>query len=67
MVFLLLNLIAFVTHIILALGDRLYQQCRGQESRRELWNQLRTFMNKLLFASWQQMLEFWLADEVPGP
>lgn len=36
MVFYLLNLLAYVTHQMLEMGDRLYRQCRGQESRREL-------------------------------
>jgi hypothetical protein len=35
MVFYLLNLLAYVTHVGLALGDGLYQRCRAQESRRE--------------------------------
>ncbi len=30
MVFYLLNLLAFVAHVVLALGDRLYQRCRSQ-------------------------------------
>lgn len=40
-----------VAHVILPLGDRLYQRCRGQESRRELWNALRTIMNVVLVGS----------------
>ena len=53
MVFYLLNLLAYVTHVVLALGDRLYQRCRAQESRRELWNALRTLVNALLVESWR--------------
>jgi hypothetical protein len=67
MVFYLLNLLAFVAHTILDLGDRLYQQCRAQESRRELWNALRTLMNKVLVPSWADLLRFYLADDVPSP
>jgi hypothetical protein len=37
-----------VTHVIIELGDQLYQRCRAQESRRELWAALRTTLNILL-------------------
>lgn len=67
MVFYLLNLLAFVAHAILDLGDRLYQQCRAQESRRELWNALRTFINRVLVDSWAHLLLTYLADDVPSP
>lgn len=67
MVFYLLNLLAFVAHTILDRGDRLYQQCRAQESRRELWNALRTFMNRILVDSWAHLLLTYLADDVPSP
>ncbi|MCW5967378.1 MAG: hypothetical protein KIT57_02595 [Blastocatellales bacterium] len=36
MVFYLLNLLAFLAHKVLEFGDRLYQQCREDESRRGL-------------------------------
>jgi hypothetical protein len=66
-VFYLLNLLAFVTHKIIERGDRLYQKCReGKISLQELWNGLRTLMNKIVFESWAKMLEFWLCDDVPG-
>ena len=55
MVFYLLTLLAYVTHVVLALGDRLYQRCRTQESRRELWNALRTLVNAFLVASWSSL------------
>jgi hypothetical protein len=67
MVFYLLNLLAFVAHVILENGDRLYQQCRAGETRRELWNGLRTLMRKFLVESWKQMLWMWLEDEVASP
>lgn len=38
MVFYLLNLLAYVAHVLLSLGDRLSQRCRAQESRQELWH-----------------------------
>jgi hypothetical protein len=67
MVFYLLNLLAYVTHVLLALGDRLYQRCRAQESHRELWNALRTLVNRLLVASWPQLVECYLDDAEASP
>jgi hypothetical protein len=67
MVFYLLNLLAYVTHVILALGDQLYQRCRAQESHRELWNALRTLVNRLLVESWTQLLACYLDDAEASP
>jgi hypothetical protein len=67
MVFYLLNLLAYVTHVVLALGDRLYQRCRGQESRRELWNALRTLVNAFLVASWSSLWQLYLEEADTGP
>jgi hypothetical protein len=67
MVFYLLNLLAYVTHGILALGDRLYQRCRAQESRRELWNALRTLVNRVLVMSWAALLAVYLDDTDISP
>jgi DDE_Tnp_1-associated len=67
MVFYLLNLLASVTHTVLALGDRLYQRCRAQESRRELWNALRTLVNRTLVASWPALLAVYLDDTELSP
>ncbi len=44
LVFYLLNLLAFVAHPVLEMGDRRYQQARAKESRRCIWEQLRVFM-----------------------
>lgn len=63
LVFYLLNLLAFLAHQVLEMGDRLYGACRAKESRRSLWNALRTYFRKLVFASWTAMLEFHLSDE----
>ena len=63
MVMYLLNLLAFLAHQVLALGDRLYRACRANESRRSLWNALRMYFRKLVCTSWQAMLEFHLSDE----
>jgi hypothetical protein len=67
MVFYLLNLLAYVAHAVLALGDRLYQRCRTQESRRELWNALRTLVNLGLVESWTHLLARYLADAEASP
>jgi hypothetical protein len=67
MVFYLLNLLAYVTHVILALGDQLYQRCRTQESRRELWHALRALVNAFLMESWQHLLEVYLEDADASP
>lgn len=67
MVFYLLNLLAYGTHVVLALGDRLYQRCRTQESRRELWNALRTLVNAFLVASWPALLQIYLEDTDASP
>ena len=64
MVFYLLSLLAFVAHILLDMGDRLYQQCRREQSRRELWNILRTAMHMVLVHSWQGLLLAYLDDDV---
>ena len=67
MVFYLLNLLAYVAHVVLALGDRLYQRCRSQESRRELWNALRTLVNAFLVESWRHLLQVYLEDADASP
>jgi hypothetical protein len=61
-----LNLLAFVTHQILEMGDRLYQQARSCDTLEELWNGLRMLMRKGLFETWKGMLEFWLDDSLPA-
>ena len=67
MVFYLLNLLAYVAHVILALGDPLYQRCRTQESRRELWNALRTLVNAFLVESWRHLLQVYLDEADASP
>lgn len=67
MIFYLLNLLAFVSHLILELGDRLYQQCRKQETLRETWHILRTLMKTILCENWPAMLLHFLAQEADSP
>ena len=66
-VFYLLNLLAYVAHVLLALGDRLYQRCRAQESRRELWAALRALVNGLLVESWAHLLRVYLEEAEASP
>lgn len=64
-VFYYLNLVAYLTHLILSRGDRLLQRCREAISRREeMWNVIRTMMNYVVWESWRQMLEYILDDEL---
>lgn len=62
MVFYLLNLLAFVAHQVLEFGDRLYGQCRVGESRRGLWNVLRTLFGYVAVESWEGLLRHHLKE-----
>jgi hypothetical protein len=66
-VFYLLNLLAFIAHMILERGDRLYQRCVATTARRERWHTLRTTMRMLLVSSWSQMLLLSLDEAEQGP
>jgi len=66
-VFYLLNLFAFVAHVILERGDRLYQRCLATTSRRELWHTLRTALRTILVTSWAQFLMIYLDEDGPSP
>ena len=67
MVFYLLNLFAFVAHVILERGDRLYQRCLATTSRRELWHTLRTAMRMILVSAWAEFLLIYLDEDHPSP
>jgi hypothetical protein len=67
LVFYLLNLLAYGAPVVLALGDRLSQRCRTQESRRELWNALRTLVHVVLVESWRHLLEVYLEEADASP
>ncbi|MCW5971035.1 MAG: hypothetical protein KIT57_21230 [Blastocatellales bacterium] len=67
MVFYLLNLLAFLAHKVLEFGDRLYQQCREDESRRGLWTMLRSAFYLIEFDSWDALLLNHLSDESRSP
>jgi hypothetical protein len=67
MVFYLLNLLAFIAHMILERGDWLYQRCLATTSRRELWHTLRTAMHLMLVTAWTDFLLLYLDEAGPGP
>jgi hypothetical protein len=67
MVFYLLNLLAFIAHVILERGDRLYQRCIATTSRRELWHTLRTAMRMILVTTWGDFLLIYLDEAGPSP
>jgi hypothetical protein len=67
LVFYLLNLLAFAAPALLERGDRLYQQARAPQSRREVWTGLLTLMNRERVRSWAELLRCSLADAVPSP
>lgn len=67
LVFYRLNLLAFAVPLILAAGDRLYQQCRQQETLQETWHILRTLLRTELFVSWEALLRKFLVTGQRGP
>jgi len=67
MVFYLLNLLAFIAHMILERGDRLYQRCLTTTSRRELWHTLRTAMHMMLVSAWADFLLIYLDEAGSSP
>ena len=67
LVFYLLHLLASGAHVVRALGARLSQRCRTQESRRELGNALRTLVNALLGESWRHLLPVYLEEADASP
>jgi hypothetical protein len=68
MVFYLLNLLAFLMHKLIERGDRLYQKYKELgESRREMWNVLRTLMKKFLVENWSQMMRICVDEEEASP
>lgn len=61
---LLFNFLAFLTHQIFELSDRLYQKCRSKfTSRKEYWNQLRCTIRILIFPSFESLLTFIIDPE----
>ena len=58
-VFYCLNLIAYLLHLIIERGDRVYQKARATVgSRKRFWEEMRTLMRRCVWASWQDFMEF---------
>lgn len=57
--FYLLTLLAFFIHQIFELTDDLYQGCRKKcGSKKHLWEKLRSYIEILIFDTWEQLLDF---------
>lgn len=67
MVFYLLNLLAFVTHLIVETGDRLYQKCRERETRSGVWELMRAAVTFFLVDSWEGLLNAYIKEQEIGP
>ena len=63
----LLTLLASVAHVRRALGARLSQRCRAQESRREVWAAWRALLKGLLGESWAHLWRVYLAEADASP
>lgn len=62
--FYLLTLLAFLFHQIFELTDRLYQACRLKlGSKKHLWEKLRSYIDIVIFETWEKLLEFTLAPK----
>ncbi len=62
--FYLLTLITFFMHQIFELTDRQYQTCREKfGSKKHLWEKLRSWIDIIIFETWEKLLEFALAPK----
>lgn len=62
--FYLLTLMAFFFHQIFELSDQQYQACRKRfGSKKHLWEKLRSWIDILIFESWEMLLEFALSPK----
>lgn len=62
--FYLLTLLAFLIHQIFELTDRQYQACRKKfGSKKHLWEKLRSWIDIIIFETWEKLLEFALAPK----
>jgi hypothetical protein len=61
-----LNLLAFLFHTVLHLGDQPYQQIRLHlGTRKRFFNDLRTLTTYFVFESWQHLISFMLNEFDP--
>lgn len=62
--FYLLTLLAFFFHQIFELTDSQYQNCREKfGSKKHLWEKLRSWIDIIIFETWEKLLEFALAPK----
>lgn len=62
--FYLLTLLAFLIHQIFELTDLQYQACREKfGSKKHLWEKLRSWIDIIIFETWEKLLEFALAPK----
>lgn len=62
--FYLLTLLAFLIHQIFELTDKQYQACRKKfGSKKHLWEKLRSWIDIIIFETWEKLLEFALAPK----
>lgn len=66
MVFYVLNLLAYLLHTILKLGDRVYQRCLAERPAYELWERLRGWFDRFLIGSWEKLLLLQLEELEPS-
>jgi len=58
----LLILLAFYFHQVFELTDKLYQSCRQtHSSKRHMWERLRSYIDIIVFDSWEFLLNFAIA------
>lgn len=63
--FYLLTLLAFLFHQIAELTDKQYQACREKfGSKKHLWEKLRSWIDIIIFESWEQLLTFGLTPKM---
>lgn len=61
-----LNLLAFLSHTVLALVDMTYQKIRLQRgTRKGFFQDVLSLTKYLLFEGWQALIKFMLADAPP--
>ena len=62
-----LNVVAYLWHVVLKLGDELWQECWRQVQRRdELWQGLKWQLRFQVWGSWSEMLRAWTKEVGEG-
>ena len=64
-VFYYLNVVAYVSHLILSLGCRLFGEVAGRaSSRKSLWHDIKTLVSYFVWESWKALLLHMLDDTI---